>query len=175
MFERLKTVGKIASIPVLLSISGCGLYDMPETPERGPHDVKYGEVIDEYGTLPTLMRSSGALFGNQIGELNLGIRVKTTEGIYTFDINRRTDHTNLGSHTIYNLEPSIEERTDSTTGTMVSFPTRFYANNRFYELFSSDKLGILNPNDVMIEQAPQPIMPDSLGPTSGYFGVLNPR
>ncbi len=103
-----------------------------------------GEVVKVSGTLPTLVDSSGALFGNASVRLaypSLVYTVKVGEDIYTLDIleSRRISRANLASRIC--------------VGTRISFVVRIvdWSNNKGFDpnhhagSYYADNIGVANP------------------------------
>lgn len=68
-----------------------------------------GKVVKEGGTLPNLMKSSGALFGNEsvkLGGANYVLTVATNQGNYTFEVKQNVWG---GVKTLPALTEAIEE------------------------------------------------------------------
>jgi hypothetical protein len=113
-----------------------------------PVDYIQGTVIKEFGNVPGIVQSSGALFGNEsvrVGPPAYGIEVETQVGNYTIEIVNDT-FGSTGPKTIYNLAMAIE------VGTQISFPTRFENINDedSYIGFTKDRVGGLDPDDISI-------------------------
>lgn len=108
-----------------------------------PENHVEGKVIQEYGSVARIVQSSGALFGNEsvkLGNPIYGLKVETPQGIYIIHVDIDDSSGSQGPHTAYNLAAAIEE------GTRVRFPLRYDGRN----LFSADKLGIVDPDDITI-------------------------
>jgi len=105
-----------------------------------------GRVIEEYGNIPSLTHSSGALFGNESVKYSqkvYGIKVEAGIEIYNIQIDpNEWNFTFLAKdHSMANLEASIEKETQ------VKFPVKNYYGD---DMFPKDKIGCLNPNDIEV-------------------------
>ncbi len=121
-----------------LGVVGCGIK---------PENFVEGRVLSEYGNISRIEESSGALFGNEsvkLGNPNYGLRVETPQGIYTIEVDVDDMSGSSGSHTAYNLAATIE------IGTKIRFPLRLKRRISGEELFNSDRLGIVDPDDIEI-------------------------
>jgi len=110
-----------------------------------PENFVEGKVVSEYGNVARIVESSGALFGNEsvkLGNPAYGLKVETPQGIYTIEVAVDDMSGSSGPHTAYNLAAAIEE------GTKVRFPLQYGGRN----LFSADRLGIVDPDDIEIQR-----------------------
>lgn len=134
-----RTLGTIVLASTIALLAGCA-------PPGGPGNYVEGKVVSEYGNLARIVESSsGALIGNEsvkLGNPVYGLKVETPQGIYIIEVDVNDQSGSRGPHSAYNLAAAIEE------GTKVKFPLRYDER----DLFSVDRLGILDPDDIEIRE-----------------------
>lgn len=111
-----------------IGITGCSMREYEE-----------GTVIKEYGNIPGLIKSEGALFGNNSVKINdptYVLQIKTEKGIYTANV------INHGKKHLEALSVAIEE------GTKI----RFAVKNKNYDNlgFDKDRIGNVFSSDIEI-------------------------
>ena len=133
----------------LASIILAGTIGLSGCDKKIPEDYIQGEVIERYGTLPGVLKSSGGFLNNEsvkLGEPLYIIKVKTERGIYTIEVNN-FDTADIwdgtkGPQTIYSVAVATE------VGTKIRFPTKVYTRDT--SGFSSGNIGKLDPDDIEI-------------------------
>ncbi len=131
------------TLVTIVLASAIGLAACSPSPLGGPGNYVEGKVVSEYGNVARIVESSGALFGNEsvkLGNPVYGLKVETPQGIYIIEVDVNDQSGSRGPHSAYNLAAAIEE------GTEVKFPLRYDEK----DLFSVDRLGILDPDDIEI-------------------------
>jgi hypothetical protein len=111
-----------------------------------------GKITDISGTLPTIMKSAGAMFGNEsvkLGDQTLILTVSTPNGHYVIDI----ENCVYGPQTINNLCVAIK------VGDTIKFPISNYRDINGWRReikFSPGKLGKLRSTDIEIIRQEKP-------------------
>lgn len=136
-FEWGGPVGFVAAL-------GSTLYLVESNLETGkrPGDHIVGRVINESGSLAKLV-GLGSKYSDEVKisekETYLLI-VDTEDGLYTIDVDVDDRSGSSGPHTAANLAAIIEK------GSKIKFARKYSGES----LFSNDKLGIVDPDDIEI-------------------------
>lgn len=129
------TIKKTLSSIVLagaLAFGGAGCYHRPQYQE--------GKVTKESGTVVNIVKSSGALFGNEsvkFGNPNYVLTVETDQGKYIINVSESY------SKPLAALAEAIE------VGDRVRFKTNYWANHgQDRDYFSKDRIGSVPSDDI---------------------------
>lgn len=118
-----------------LALSGC---------ESEPRDFVVGRVVAVEGTLPKLLQSSGALFGNEsvkLGDGTLILQIQAENEIYFVEVKKIFYMRDGGQKTVNNIFKKIESGASN-----IRFPRIYYSEGVKNHLCSAENLCVVDPD-----------------------------
>ncbi|MCX6711011.1 MAG: hypothetical protein NTZ02_02880 [Candidatus Woesearchaeota archaeon] len=137
--EKIVIAGSIIACGALIGVAGCTSIGIKNIPSQ----YLEGTVIAEYGDINPISETNSkdkSAADPQSQRDAYVIKVQTSEGMYTIQINERTNLGYLNNHTSENLAAAIE------TGTKI----KFALNIESMELFDKDNIGTVPPEKIEI-------------------------